>query len=465
MRTLASLLTVSVFPFWLYAHTDGTPLGHTGAPTDNGGQSCIECHSGGLGSANLTVSVLPYTPGRSQSISIILGMDSAAQDFGFQLTARLASDLTKDAGYFLPTDNSQVYCANGQPGPCGGAAVQFLTHTAASTVPSSPGKRLWTATWVPPGRDIGPVHFYVAGVAGINTMISGIKEDHTYMADFIVPAATCNLPGPPVISTGSGSVEDAASFRGTISSNGLLSIFGSNFAVPSTAAPSPLGYSATTNDLVNGNWPTDLACVGVQVTAPDGTVSRVPIFFVSPGQINIQAPKFTAAGQAQVQVILNPGLSPPQKVLSNIYQAKAAPVAPSLFTFNGQGTGNVAALDASKGYAYLAETSVVPTGVSAAPGDIIQIYGTGFGDTNPSYGPGVFANPSPLPRLTNSISVTIGGVTVPGSDILYAGLAFDAPGLYQVNIRVPNVPDGDQPISVAMGNSASQMSATIPVRH
>jgi len=205
--------------------------------------------------------------------------------------------------------------------------------------------------------------------------------------------------------------------------------------------------------------------VGVQVTAPDGKVSRIPVFFVSPGQINAQAPKFAVAGQAQVQVILNPDANPPQKVVSNTYQVKAAPLAPSLFTFNGQGTGNVAALDATKNYSYLADLSVVPGGVSAAPGDIIEIYGTGFGDTNPSYQPGVFAKVSPLPRLTNPVAVTIGDVTLSASDVQYAGLAFDAPGLYQLNVRVPSVPDGDQPISVSVGNSTSQTNATIPVKH
>src|SRR5690242_6196118 len=236
--------------------------------------------------------------------------------------------------------------------------------------------------------------------------------------------------------------------------------------VASTAVPSPVGYSATANDLVNGNWPTDLACVGVQVTAPNGTTSRVPVFFVSPRQINAQAPKFAATGQAQVQVILNPGATPPQKVVSNIYQVKAAPLAPSLFTFNGQGTGNVAALDANKNYRYLADPSVIPGGVSAAPGDIIEVYGTGFGDTNPPYEPGVFAKVSPLPKLTNAVTVTIGGITLSSpKDVQYAGLAFDAPGLYQINVRVPDVPDGDQPISVTIGNATSQTNATIPIKH
>jgi len=217
--------------------------------------------------------------------------------------------------------------------------------------------------------------------------------------------------------------------------------------------------------LVNGNWPTDLGCVGVEVTAPDGTASRVPVFFVTAGQINAQAPTFALGGQAQVQVILNPDANPPQKVVSNVYQVKAEPLAPTLFTFNGQGTGNVAALDASKNFGFLADTSVVPTGVSAAPGDVIQIYGTGFGGTHPAYQPGVFANTSPLPRLTNAVSVAAVAVTITAQDILYTGLAFDAPGLYQVNVRVPDVPDGEQPIMVTVGSSISQTNATIPVKH
>jgi uncharacterized protein (TIGR03437 family) len=77
----------------------------------------------------------------------------------------------------------------------------------------------------------------------------------------------------------------------------------------------------------------------------------------------------------------------------------------------------------------------------------------------------VFAEVSPLPRLTNPVSVTIGGVALSAQDIQYAGLAFDAPGLYQLNVRVPNVPDGDQLISVTMGNSTSQTNATIPIKH
>ena len=43
-------------------------------------------------------------------------------------------------------------------------------------------------------------------------------------------------------------------------------------------------------------------------------------------------------------------------------------------------------------------------------------------------------------------------------------MAFDAPGLYQVNVRVPDVPDGDQPVSVRVGTSVTQGGVTIPVK-
>jgi len=43
-------------------------------------------------------------------------------------------------------------------------------------------------------------------------------------------------------------------------------------------------------------------------------------------------------------------------------------------------------------------------------------------------------------------------------------LALDAPGFYQVDVVVPNVRDGDQPIVVNIRGAVSQHSVTIPVK-
>ena len=474
MRKLAHFVVYSIIPVGLYAHTNGLPIGYTGAnaaAVDNSGATCIQCHQGppGLnqGSGRVTIFVGNYTPGVQQTI-VVKVEDNTALKFGFQITARLQSDQTKQAGTLAaapgssgPPD-SQVYCApDATKGDCG-TALEFGTNTATSGQPDGIGTRSFRIYWTPPARDLGPVVFYAAAVAeGANNAVNGnvVTGDHVYSSMYTANSAGCTLTGAPLIAK----VTDAASYRGVISSKQLISIFGSGFA-----APGFQGYSATKLDLdQNGDWPTDLACIAVEV----GGV-RVPLYYVSQTQINAQAPVISTSGIISVTVILNPDAN---QITSKVYSASSSVLAPSLFTFNGQGTGNAAALDATKGsqspngIAYLADTSVIPSGVSAAPGDVISIYGTGFGETSPSYAPGVFADPNAgLPKLTNPISVTIGGVTVPDSSITYAGLAFDAPGLYQVNVKVPNVPDGDQLIFVRIGGangSVSQGNVTIPVKH
>jgi uncharacterized protein (TIGR03437 family) len=470
MRKAVYLLACMMTGVCLYAHTDGTPVGYAGVlngiPTDGGGQTCIQCHVGpppiNQGQGRITVTTNAYTPGVNQDVTVQLN-DPTALNFGFQLTARLQRDPSKQAGIFTsPTTGTQVRCApDGHPAPCGDGVVQYVTHTSAQP-PGGQGTRTYVITWTPPGRDLGPVIFYASGVAGSGEVVTDdtVTGDRVYTtppAGLQVSPGQCNLPGPPSFKQ-TGAVTDAASFRNTISSGELISIFGSNF-LPNTQTQ---GYSATSLDLeVNGNWPTELACIAVEITGV-----RVPIFFVSPGQINVQAPTFTTGQQADVKVILNPDTA--GQLVSPVVNVPAIPIAPALFTYVN---GNAKALDITKYLLdpknlYLADTSVLASGVSAAPGDIIELYGTGFGPTNPAYDPGAFADPNaPLPFLTTSpVTVTIGNITVSGADVSYAGLSFAAPGLYQVNVKVPDVPDGAQPVSVHIGNTVTQGGVTIPVK-
>ncbi|HVP49010.1 MAG TPA: choice-of-anchor V domain-containing protein [Bryobacteraceae bacterium] len=468
MKTPARFFLCVAFPLYVYAHSTGLPIDSTSTLID-GGNTCAQCHTGGTnGPGHVTLGVAAYTPGIAQTIQVTIAGETA-QEFGFQLTARLVNDPTQktEAGYFLPsqsTPESQAYCSPDSTlappalDPCA-SNLEFATHTENSISPTGVGTRTWRVVWVPPGRDLGDVHFYVAVVAGSK---SGPTGDRVYLWDIVVSRVDCNLAATPQINTGASGVEDAASFRGSIASNGLISIFGQGFSIlggpiPNTPATGN-GYFYTKADLAGGNWPTQLACVQVTV---DGT--PVPVYFVNDKQINAQAPIFPPLGEsASVVVIVNPGTN--KQVVSNAFLVNGYAIQPSLFVFGG--SNNAAALNASKGYAYLADTSVVPSGVSAAPGDIIEIFGTGFGPTKPSYQPGQFASPppAPLPELTTTpFSVTVGGV--PASKIPYKGLAFDAPGFYQVNVVVPNVPDGDQEIIVNVGGATSQRGVMIPVKH
>ena len=236
-----------------------------------------------------------------------------------------------------------------------------------------------------------------------------------------------------------------------LSPNAIVSIFGSNFAPAGTAR------EVGTGDLVNGQIPTNLA----GVCAEFGGV-RAPIFDVFPGQLNVQVPALMP-GNTSVQVITN--CDTPNAVASPPIDASVQAAAPEFFYFlhNADGHNPIAAVNAVTG-AYVGATGLITgaTFVPAQPGDILTLFATGFGATNPSFGPGVL--PGKAAQVTAPFSITFGGVTLDPSDILYVGVTQDA-GLYQVNLKVPsNVPAGDQPLVITIGGVASPSSAFITVQ-
>src|SRR5579864_673562 len=76
-------------------------IGYTGAPTDHGGKDCSTCHNSFApnsdGSGSVTIQVNPYNPSTVQEIKVFVNHPHAVK-WGFQLTAREVSDLTKNAG-------------------------------------------------------------------------------------------------------------------------------------------------------------------------------------------------------------------------------------------------------------------------------------------------------------------------------------------------------------------------------
>lgn len=104
VRTIRTLqaLAFGVIPITLAAFSTGPPIMRTGAAVD-GGLACNVCHtsfplnddSGG----SVLIRTGGYTPGLKQMIEVVVNHPTA-QRFGFQLTARLASDETKPAGTF-----------------------------------------------------------------------------------------------------------------------------------------------------------------------------------------------------------------------------------------------------------------------------------------------------------------------------------------------------------------------------
>jgi uncharacterized protein (TIGR03437 family) len=147
------------------------PLKRTGATVD-GGQNCTVCHAS-FAPANsdprgrLTVKTNTYTPGVPQWVQVHIDHPEGRR-WGFQLTARVAADPTKQAGTFIPSSDVQVKCDDGSlrgsAPPCDGK-LEFAMHTAASSRLGTTGGVDWWVQWIPPATDVGDIVFYAAGNA------------------------------------------------------------------------------------------------------------------------------------------------------------------------------------------------------------------------------------------------------------------------------------------------------------
>ena len=238
--------------------------------------------------------------------------------------------------------------------------------------------------------------------------------------------------GGPVI-TG---ISNSASGAPAIESGSWVSIYGS-------------GLSATTrswqaSDFSGNSLPTTLDNVSVQI---DG--KKAAIAYVSPGQLNVQAPTDTATGPVQVQVNNSAGTATGTATLQDY--------SPAFFTFQGK---YAAALHNTDGV-YVAPAGYLGSAVASLPaqaGETLQIYATGFGPTAPAVPAGQLVESSaPLSDLTQ-LHVTIGGMP---ATVQFAGIV--APGLYQINVVVPQLSNGDQPIVASVGGVSSQTGVSIPI--
>ena len=237
----------------------------------------------------------------------------------------------------------------------------------------------------------------------------------------------------------------------TVAPNSIVSIFGTNFA------PSGTARNVGPDDLVDGKVPTNLA--GVCATFGG---QRAPIFAVYPGQLNVQVPR-VSSGDTAVQVITQ--CDTPQPRTSNSVTSTVQAAAPELFYFVHNTTGHnpIAAVNAITG-AYVGADGLLPgtAFVPAKPGDVLTLFGTGFGATSPDVGPGEL--PGTVASVTAPETMTLGGVTISPSDIFYVGLSQEA-GVYQVSFRVPDtVDDGDQPFIITVGGVPSAAGGYITVR-
>lgn len=185
------------------------------------------------------------------------------------------------------------------------------------------------------------------------------------------------------------------------------------------------------------------------------TVS-LPLFFVSPTQINFQLPYFpTLTGPARETLNISQG------TLSSSVSVTVTPFAPGMFTTNAQGTGQASAL--ISGTASLAAPNgAYPGSRPARKGEYVSFYCTGLGDLTNRPTLGAPAPATPPATTVATPSVTVGGAN---ASVTFSGLAPGYVGLYQVNIQIPDsAPTGNAvPVVLRIGGATAN-TVTIAVQ-
>jgi uncharacterized protein (TIGR03437 family) len=422
---------VAIVPALLLAYSSGPDVRYTGAPGDNP-QGCAArgCHtssaSGGPvnpagGSVVATFSGgTTYTPGQTQTVTVTIS-DPQNKSYGFQMSARLGtttSDLsTKQGGTFVLGPGTQVLCDNNsiRKTTCpANAPVEFIEHTSPST-------KAFTFQWTAPAAGSGPVTFYVAGNA-VNGNGREDGGDHVYLANITLTEAagsTCTALKPAITA-----VVEASQFgqSKSFSAGAWLEIYGTNL----TTANGDWSKGFTGNSA-----PTKVNDVLVSINQKPAVIS-----FVSSGQVNVQAPADTSTGPVNVTVTNC-------NSTSDAFPVTKGDVVPGVYSTVINGKNYLGA--------FVPGTATF-TGIPSAPakpGDVITAFGIGFGDTTPAVTTGTITQGlSQFPK--GAFTVLFG--TAPDPSPLYAGLGPNFVGLYQFNLTVPKLADGDYQMVFQIGS-------------
>jgi uncharacterized protein (TIGR03437 family) len=238
-----------------------------------------------------------------------------------------------------------------------------------------------------------------------------------------------------------GIVNAADSQSGALAPNTIGTVYGANLAC-STAAiqggvlPSFLGTATCETQVIINDLPADL-------------------YYVSPIQINFLVPPTLFAGPAVVKVFIDGqyGRSIPITLSAT---------APGLFQLSPGTCPLPKIIDAQCAVATLPDgTTVLTPSFPAKPGDIVILYATGLGDTDPQAVYGQL--PTAAAPLVADLSILLDGVTVPAGAIDYAGVAPGFAGLYQINLTLPTSTGPNPEIRLQVQGAVSIPKVYLPV--
>ena len=218
----------------------------------------------------------------------------------------------------------------------------------------------------------------------------------------------------------------------SLAPNTLVSVSGTNLSFDTVAA--------APDQLSAGTVPTQLDGVSVIV----GFIFA-PVLSVSPTQVTFLIPSALVAGQTNVVLVRSDNLE------TQPAQITLLAAAPGLFVVNSM-------LAAEHG-----DGSMITPDSPAQPGELIVIYGTGLGPTNPRQLDGVVPHAAAPITLLSQLQVLLDGQALPSTSIIYAGITPGSAGVYQVNFVLPADLADSPTVQVAIGDQMSQSGLQLPV--
>jgi uncharacterized protein (TIGR03437 family) len=279
----------------------------------------------------------------------------------------------------------------------------------------TPARILWNGsaldtTWIDSGHlraSVPAAMIAQAGAAAITVAaVGGVSS----------PVSLAVRPAGPFTTTAG--IVNAASGSTNIAPGSLVAIFGTNLSSGTDSA------AAT---------PLPLSLAGTSVTV-DGIAA--PLVYVSPSQINLQMPFEVAPGSASV--IITSGTASGDAVA-----AQVIPCGPGIVMVPQ--SNHALAVNFTDG-------SLNSATNPAHPGDYLILYLTGQGALDNPVATGTAAPSAPFSRAIGEVSVRIGGQP---ANVVFAGLAPGLVGVFQINLAVPAVAAGEQPLLVSIAGSAA----------
>lgn len=237
----------------------------------------------------------------------------------------------------------------------------------------------------------------------------------------------------PSVSTNG--IVNGASFEAGLVANSWVTILGANLATKT---------DDWSHSIVNGQLPTSLDGVSVSIGG-----KAAYVYYIGPNQINVLAPDIPP-GPVTVTVTSPGGTSIPVNATATSY-------GPAFFQWpNNQPV----ATRPDYSFAASAGTFAGATTTPAKPGDVIILWGTGFGPTTPAAPPGVATSSDQVYSTATMPTVSIQNSPV---TVLGAALTPGSAGLYQIAIQIPSLGDGTYPIQATIGGVKSPATTMITV--